>query len=33
VNDIIIDMYGNMFKDWDMVADNEFLKGIENGLK
>lgn len=24
VNDLIIDMYGNIYKDWDFIEDNEF---------
>lgn len=30
VNDIIIDMYGNMFKDWDMVNDDQFNEELKN---
>lgn len=30
VNDIIIDIYGNIYKDWDMVEDKEFNKIIYN---
>ena len=33
VNDIIIDMYGNMFKDWDMQTDSDFSTGFALGLK
>lgn len=30
VNDIIISMYGKMYKDWDMVYDNDFINAIYN---
>lgn len=30
VNDIIIDIYGNIYKDWDMVDDKDFLKTLYN---
>ena len=30
VNDIIIDMYGNIFKDWNMIYDDNFLKALSN---
>lgn len=28
VNDILIDMYGNVYKDWDMIKDPEFEKWL-----
>lgn len=30
VNDVIIDMYGNIYKDWDMIYDDNFLKAFSN---
>lgn len=30
INDIIINIYGNIFKDWDMIPDNEFIDFIKN---
>lgn len=29
VNDILIDMYGNIYKDWDMETDEEFRKWLK----
>lgn len=30
VNDILIDMYGNIYKDWDMQNDEEFNRWLMN---
>lgn len=30
VNDVIIDIYGNIYKDWDMIEDEEFNKILHN---
>lgn len=30
VNDILIDMYGNIYKDWDMIQDDKFNEWLIN---
>lgn len=31
VNDVLIDIYGNIYKDWDMIKDGEFEDWIKKG--
>ena len=32
INDVIIDIYGNIYKDWTMIDDNEFIYALTHNL-
>lgn len=30
INDVLIDMYGNIYSDWDMIQDDKFIEWLKN---